>query len=390
MERLSGSVSRPRRRGGVYVLVLVVTTIVSGMALLGLQAAIAASGEGRRVADSISARQHAASGMEIGLHTLMTDPLWRINRTDGTWFEKVSVGTGTASVVVEAIGGGPYSANIVDPVELTGYGFEGASRSMFRAQVALMGSDSRDHVDLLFAGGAVAYWPIDGLETSEYETEEVDDNDLRKAWTDSDIIPGVFPGLGMAAAAWFTGALGSMEAASQGEYADIRTVSVWFWASSTAGIQGIVTRDASGRGSGGRWELSINNGELEGVFDTKVRTVSLSGGTVPTEQWNHALFTIADDQMRLYLNGVQIDRWSSILLAAELVDCAPTESIRIGVSRRLRSADDVGTNPITGSVCELALLRAPMSDDDVLELYAAYPAPARYAIVTDTWERLVE
>ncbi|MDQ7013197.1 MAG: LamG domain-containing protein [Planctomycetota bacterium] len=390
MDRLSESVRGPSRRGGVYVLVLVVTTIVSGMALLGLRAAIAGSSEGRRVADSISARQHAASGMEIGIHTITTEPLWRVDRTEGTWLNKVAVGTGTATVAVETVGGGPYTLDAFEPVELTGIGFEGSSRSVLRAQVALMGVDSRDHIDLLFASGAAAYWPIDGLKSGGYEIDAVGDNSLKKSWSDSNVLPGVFPALGTNSAPWFTGTLGSMKAPSKDIYTDIRTVSVWFWVSSTTGLQGIVTRDASGRGTGGRWELAITNGELESMFDTTSRTVSLRGGTVPTGQWNHAVLTVADDQMRLYLNGVQVDRWSSTLLAGELAGCAPTETIRIGVSRRLRAPDHKGTNPITGAVCELALLKAPMSDAEVLALYEAYPAPAHYAIVADTWERIIQ
>lgn len=390
MDRSSGNDRRSWRRGGVYVLVLVVATIVSGMALLGLRAAMEGSAQGRRVADSISARQHAASGMEIGLHTIMHEPLWRTERTEGMWLNKVAVGTGAASVDVEAVGGGPYTLDPFEPVSLTGYGFEGVSRSVLRAQIALVGTESRDHVGLLFASGAAGYWPIDGLEAGGYEVDEVGDNPLVRSWTGSNVVPGVFPALGTNSAPWFAGVSGSMEAASQDIYTDIRTVSVWFWVSSTAGLQGIVTRDASGRGSGGRWELAINNGELESMFDTSSRTVTLRGGTIPTGQWNHAVLTVADDQMRLYLNGVQVDRWSSILLAGELAGCAPTETIRVGVSRRLRAEDDAGTNPITGSVCELALLKGPMSDAEVLALYQAYPAPAHYALVADTWERIIE
>ena len=46
--------------------------------------------------------------------------------------------------------------------------------------------------------------------------------------------------------------------------------------------------------------------------------------------------------------------------------------------------------PLEGSVCELALLAAPLTTEQVGALYAAYPPPARYVIVTDTWERVVE
>lgn len=381
---------RVRRRGGVYVLVLVVTTFASGMALLGLRVAMTQHTEGTRVGDSITARQHAASAFEAGLHSIVNEPDWRTARSSGKWLDGEDFRSGTVDVAVEAVGGGSYSASAADPVQVTAYGYEGSSRSILRAQVALSGTASRDHIGLLYAKSALAYWPIDGTEGGGYEVDDVDGNDLVKEWTGSQVLPGAVPGLGAGTAAWFGGTAGSMEAASQSTYDDIRTVSVWFWVPATTGFKGIVTRDASGRGSGGLWELSINNGALEGIFDTSTRTVTLSGGTVPTGQWNHAVLTVADDQMRLYLNGVQVDQWSSMLLAGELAGCAPTQTIRVGVSRRLRTETDVGTNPINGGVCELAILGEPMSDAEVLALYEAYPQPATYAVVTDTWERVIE
>lgn len=378
------------RRGGVYVLVLVVTTTVSAMALLGLKAAMSAKEEGRRVVDSISARQLAASAIEMGMHTIETEPDWRLARAEGVWVNKEVIGTGTASVKVEAVGGGAYTKSCWDPIELSGYGYEGSSRSILRVQLTLRGESSRDHAELLAAKGPLGYWPIDGIEGGGYEADAAGGNPLVKAWTGSEVTPGMVPGLGEASAPWFAGVAGSMEAKSAAEYSGIRTVSVWFWVSSTAGLQGIVTRDAAGRGLGGRWELAVNAGALEALYDTSDRTVTLSGGVVQEEQWNHALLTVSDAGVRLYLNGTRVDQWSSAPLADELAKDAPSESILIGVSRRMGATTAAGSDPIRGSVCELVVLSADMSDAEVLSLYNAYPAPAQYKVVTDSWERVIE
>lgn len=378
------------RRGGVYVLVLVVTTTVSAMALLGLKAAMSANEEGRRVVDSISARQLAASAVEMGIHTIQTEPDWRLNRADGTWINKEVLGTGTTSVKVEAVGGGAYSKDPWDAIELTGYGYEGGSRSVLRAQIALSGEDARDHVSELAHRNVVAYWPLNGLEGDGYEVDAVGGNSLVNAWTGSEITPGLVPGLGTASAPWFAGTGGSIMAKSADTYLAIRSVSVWFWVSSTAGMQGIVTRDASGRGAGGRWELAVNDGALESLYDSSVRTVSLSGGTVPVGQWNHAILTLDNQEMRLYLNGVRVDQQSVVDLDKEIEGDSPTESILIGVSRRMGATVDPGSDPIRGSVCELALLENKLSDSEALRLYQKYPLPAEYKIVTDTWERVIE
>lgn len=378
------------RRGGVYVLVLVVTTTVSAMALLGLKAAMSAGEQGRRVVDSISARQHAASAIEMGIYTMEAEPDWRLTRSDGTWIDQEAIGTGTASVRVEAVGGGAYTKDPWDAVELTGYGYAGSSRSILRAQIALSGESTRDHVSELASKDVVAYWPLNGLEGGGYETDEIGGNSLVKAWAGSEVTPGLVPGLGTASAPWFGGTGGSMEAKSLDTYRAIRSVSVWFWVSSTSGVQGIVTRDASGRGAGGRWELGVNNGALESLYDTSARTVTLSGGSVAVAQWNHALLTLDNDEMRLYLNGVRVDRRAITDLDKEIEGDAPTESILIGVSRRMGATTDPGSDPIRGSVCELALLEKQFSDSDALDLFQRYPLPAEYKIVTDSWERVIE
>lgn len=387
---LGARVSCGSRRGGVYVLVLVVTTTVSAMALLGLKAAMSANEEGRRVVDSISARQLAASGIEMGIHTIETEPDWRLNRAGGTWIDKEVIGTGTATVKVEAVGGGAYTKDPWDAIELSGYGFEGSSRSILRTQIALSGHSSREHVGVLVHLDVVAYWPVNGLAGAGYEIDEVGGNSLVAAWSGTEVTPGLVPGLGKASAPWFDGTGGSMEAKSVADYLAVRTVSVWFWVSSASGVQGIVTRDASGRGSGGRWELAVNEGALESYYDSKVRSVTLSGGAVLAAQWNHALLTLDNDEMRLYLNGVRVDQQSLTDLDKEIEGDAPTESILIGVSRRLGATTDAGSNPIRGSVCELALMEKKVSDSDALKLFQAYPLPAQYRVVTDTWERVIE
>ncbi|MFG0258925.1 MAG: LamG-like jellyroll fold domain-containing protein [Phycisphaerales bacterium JB041] len=378
------------RRGGVYVLVLVVTTTVSAMALLGLRAAMSAHEEGRRVADSISARQNAASAMEIGIHTIETEPDWRLSRAGGEWISKVAIGTGSATVRVETVGGGAYGKDPWETIELSGYGFEGDSRSILRAQIALSGESTRDHVGELAHQDVVAYWPLNGLEGDGYETDEVGGNSLLKAWSGDEITPGLVPGLGKSTAPWFSGTGGAIEAKSLDTYLAVRSVSVWFWVSSTAGTQGIVTRDASGRGTGGRWELVVNSGALESVYDTSVRTVTLAGGLVVASRWNHAILTLDNDEMRLYLNGVRVDQQSVVELDKEIEGDAPTESILIGVSRRMGATTDPGSNHIRGSVCELALLEDKLSDSDAQDLYDKYPLPAEYKVVTDTWERVIE
>lgn len=382
--------SRATRRAGVYVLVLIITSVVTGMALLGLSIATTHHVEGQRVADSATARQLAASAVEMGVHEMVNSPGWRTARPHGQWLSNIDLGHGAVSVAVEGIGGGAYAPYASDPVQITGYGSHGDSRSLIRAQVALHGDDTYEHVRELYRHGVLGYWPLTGLEQADYETEHFAGNVAAADWSSDAVRPGMAAGLGASTAPWFTGVVGSFRIPSHSSYTATRAVSVWFWPETTSGLKGIVTRDASGRGLGGRWELAVNNGQLESLFDTSVRTVTLRGGTVRARQWNHAVFTFDGSQMRLYLNGQRVDSWSSLLLATELATILPTENIRVGVCRRTSLATSAGTNPLAGAVCELALISTDLSDDEALALYQSYAQPAEYVVLTDSWERVVE
>lgn len=377
------------RRGGVYVLVLVVTALVTGMVMLGLRAAMAVNSQGVVVGDSIAARHRAASAVELGLDRVLNETDWRVSRASGAWIGDLDLGGGRVRLVVDALDGGSYSEDASEPVRLTGEGRVGGARSVVRARVGMAGLGTRDFIEALYDGRPLAYWPLHGVSGSGYEADEVRGNSLSASWSGDEIVPGAVPGLGLDTAPWFSGA-GSMVAASRDAYTRVRSVSVWFRAEDVTGLRGVVTRDASGRGDGGRWEIAVYNGELQSLFDTVSRTVTLSGGVVEAGRWHHALLTVDSGGARLYLDGVRVDQWGSIFFSAELEACSPSESIRVGVSRRTQSADGSGTNHFRGSISHLALLERSRDDSQVRALFEAHPPPARYVVVTDSWERVVE
>lgn len=87
------------RRGGVYIAVLGVSSIVAAMGV-GLMYAVRLQGKrDALVADSAQARACAESGVEIAAQVITSNASWR-SRAQGTWINSMALGSGTVTVEV--------------------------------------------------------------------------------------------------------------------------------------------------------------------------------------------------------------------------------------------------------------------------------------------------
>lgn len=116
-----------RRRGTIYVLVLLSSLVVAAIGLSSLQLIRLQSRTAGDNADFIAARCYARAALEIGMLRIRNDPFWRRNFGNGAWLVNQSIGTGTFSLsAVDPIDG---DVTIGDnhPVILTGIGMQGAA-----------------------------------------------------------------------------------------------------------------------------------------------------------------------------------------------------------------------------------------------------------------------
>lgn len=120
---------RGNPRGSAYVMVLGTAMIIS---VIGLSALLLVRVQSRHTGwatDIGQARLHALSAIQIGLLQISSDPDWRVSRSNGTWWNDVAIGDGSASLSgVDPIDGDYLAGDPQDPLVLTATGEHGQSR----------------------------------------------------------------------------------------------------------------------------------------------------------------------------------------------------------------------------------------------------------------------
>jgi len=121
----------PRRtpHGSIYVVALSFGLL---LAVIGLGTIAAARSYNRaqdRMNDAADARNYAFSAVEVARRQIASDPNWRTDYSNGTWFSSQPIGSGTMSVQV-VNPNGPLNNADNDPVIITALGFKGTARQM--------------------------------------------------------------------------------------------------------------------------------------------------------------------------------------------------------------------------------------------------------------------
>jgi hypothetical protein len=86
------------------------------------------------------------------------------------------------------------------------------------------------------------------------------------------------------------------------------TVECWFFASSVASNQGLVTKWADGQpDSSAAWGLDITSGVIRGIVASSSTLTTLTGTAPATNTWNHAvLVRNSSNTLSLFLNGTRV------------------------------------------------------------------------------------
>ncbi|HEY2413111.1 MAG TPA: hypothetical protein VGI40_12755 [Pirellulaceae bacterium] len=94
-----------RRRGGIYILVLLSALIVGATGLAAIQLSRVQNATAIDGNSFIEARTIARSAIDLGMLKIRNDPYWRTNLGNGTWVNNQTLGDGT------------YSLSAVDPID---------------------------------------------------------------------------------------------------------------------------------------------------------------------------------------------------------------------------------------------------------------------------------
>lgn len=370
-----------RRRGGVYVLVLIAVLIAAVTVGAGLDLVRVKHAETEQIRDYDQACLNALSIIERGLETVRTQAGWRLTQPNGDWLVDAAMpGGGAASLSVTGVGGS-LSSDAWQPIALTGIGTHGRARAIYRVHVGLQASAVASPGGVLGGATPLGYWPLKGADAS-WGDDIVGGNTASKDDGGSKVLrPGMVPALGLATAPWLQGGA-TLRMTKDIDYAATQTVALWFWAADVTTQQGIAGRDGAGFGAG-EWSFAIQNGRLVGSFESAGAVANLES-PVEAARWNHAVLVAETGQVTMYLNGVAVG--SAGMLASRFWDSGTDgRDLYVGADY----STGVASDPFTGAVCELVLLGEALSATQVRSLFDSYPEPARYEIIADTWAREV-
>lgn len=125
-----------RKRGSIYILVMMSAMLVTFIGLGSLLAIRVQRRSGSVANDLTQARLHAQSAVELGLLFTKTDADWRTNRANGLWISNQPLGDGTFSLTGVDPQDGDLTNSIYEPLVLTGIGQRGIARH--QTQVTLV------------------------------------------------------------------------------------------------------------------------------------------------------------------------------------------------------------------------------------------------------------
>lgn len=124
--------SSSRRRGSVYIAVLGASLIVMTLAIGGILATRVQARGTDASNDAAEARLYAQSALELARLWISQDARWRSNRINGSWADRLSLGTGNISIDVSDPLDGDLNNRPHDSVQITAIGKKGSARQLLR------------------------------------------------------------------------------------------------------------------------------------------------------------------------------------------------------------------------------------------------------------------
>lgn len=124
-----------RRRGTIYVIVLMMSLIVSSIALATIQMVRLQTRAAISNQDLVEARSYARAAVDIAMLRIRNNPYWRTQFGNGTWVADQAMGNGRYSIVASDPLDNDVTTGDNHPVVLTGIGMKGEAR--FKVAVRL-------------------------------------------------------------------------------------------------------------------------------------------------------------------------------------------------------------------------------------------------------------
>ncbi len=379
-----------RRRGSAYILVLSTTALVTAAGLAAVMVQHAQAQSARLTAESTRARAAAASGVELGVHLALADPAGWKQRYDGP----VDIDLDGARLVLSAHDPASTETLSTDPTQpfvIASSAQVGGARARLQATVVPAIAPGQDPWDGFTLAGRWRFRE----QGASFAYDEIAANDgrlhgsvVQNRWAQIPYDPSAR----------------SMAISSSAHVRVIHNPSLeieagalafWFFATDSSSDQTIFSKQAGGTNNGGGLRVTYHNDHaVRAVFYGSAGSTILTATGIVPNQWNFVL--VRWDGMGscgIYTNGSS--RHVRLLPAGWGLgkDNGVTnpEPIAFGVSTDGASSGSTSpnTNPFSGRIADVALLKGVISAEDARAIYERYIAHAAvsYAIDESSWVR---
>lgn len=138
MQRLRSTRSghgRRRRRGSLYVAVLMVGALVSVLGMSALLVSRVTQQAHTGLSDAVAARMNAHAAIRLAMLEIEDNPDWRFTYTDSEWYRDRPLGNGSFCLTVVDPSDNDLTDAAADPILLTGVGRQG--QAVHRTEITL-------------------------------------------------------------------------------------------------------------------------------------------------------------------------------------------------------------------------------------------------------------
>ncbi len=373
-----------RRRGSIYLLVLVTVTTVTVLGLASLSVVSSQRLESESVGAVMDARAAAESGIDLALAIMNDKPDWRWSMPNGDWRVDAPLGAAAYTINVVDPDDGDLANDPCHPVLITAYGNAARARSIMTVQLAAEGPFDGAFAGIISSLAPVSYWRLNDASG----TTMIDTAGERNGTYRNGVTLAQRTGLGCSTVAWFDGVNDYAEVSHRSKYELAQgSIAVWFRPEQVTSKATILSKAAVGFGNGGYFDIYVQNDRVRAAQASNSAWYALQTPTIEANQWHHIVITFGASGRVLYLNGVEV------AVGTFTGDISQNkEPLAIGVSTIMSSSGSVTPTsaPFRGSIAEVVIFPAVLDASQVADLFSAYPPPLRMRVVSTSWERTAD
>lgn len=378
------------RRGSAYILVLSTAALVTAAGLAAVMVQHSQAQSARLTAEATRARAAAASGVELGVHNALADPAgWK-----ASYSGPIELDLDGARILVTAHDPASTETLSTDPNQpfvIAASATVGNARARLQTTVVpatTAGTDPWEGYEL------AGRWRFRDQGAS-FAYDEINANDgrlhgsvMQNRWAEIPYDP-------FARSMAITGSSHVRIIHNPALEIEAGALVFWFLATGTSSDQTIFSKKAGGSNNGGGLRVTYHSDQaVRAVFYGSAGSTIITATGLTPNQWNFVL--VRWDGMgtgAIYTNGASRhvrlipSRWG---LGKDDGTTNP-EPIALGVSVDGASSGTTtpNTNPFTGRIADVVLLRGVISTQDAHTIYQRYTAqPAMlFAIDESSWVR---